>query len=48
MKLMRDDDGYWYWEDEHGNESPIFCVKELALRWKRDFLSTLRAEVKRD
>lgn len=32
--LKRNDDGYWYWE--RGNEeSPIFCVRELARKWMR-------------
>lgn len=32
--ILKRIDGYWYWE--RGNEeSPIFCVKELARQWMK-------------
>lgn len=33
--LKRDDDRYWFWENAAGtDESPIFCVRTLALKWR--------------
>lgn len=48
MKLKRDDDGYWFWELPDGRESPIFCVKKLAMQWRRGFLHALRASVPKE
>jgi hypothetical protein len=36
--LLRDNDGYWYWEHDDGRESPSFCVKQLALQWKANYV----------
>ena len=46
-ELKRDQDGYWYWE--RGNEeSPVFCVRALAMAWRkaRRALETVEAKGK--
>lgn len=33
-ELKRDQDNYWYWTNGN-DESPIFCVRKLAMEWRK-------------